>query len=56
MNITKRNGRLEAFDSAKIRNAISKAFHSSSVFPSDDRLDSIVASVVAQAETKEKRS
>ena len=53
MNITKRNGRLEAFDSAKIRNAISKAFHSSSVFPSDDRLDSIVASVVAQAETKD---
>ena len=53
MNITKRNGRVEAFDSAKIRNAISKAFQSSSVFPSDDRLDSIVASVVAQAETKD---
>ena len=53
MNITKRNGRVEAFDSAKIRNAISKAFHSSSVFPSDDRLDSIVASVVSQAETKD---
>ena len=53
MNITKRNGRVEAFDSAKIRNAISKAFQSSSVFPSDDRLDSIVASVVSQAEMKD---
>ncbi len=51
MNITKRNGSVEVFDAAKIRNALLKAFHSSSVFPSDEKLDSIVQAVVRQAES-----
>ena len=46
MNITKRDGRTETFDQAKIRAAIDKAFQNSGVFPSDARLDEIVASVV----------
>ena len=52
MEITKRDGRVETFDSSKIRDAIAKAFQGSSVFPSDDKMDSIVASVVQECSSR----
>ena len=52
MEITKRDGRVETFDSSKIRGAIAKAFQGSSVFPSDDKMDSIVASVVQECSSR----
>ena len=49
MQITKRDGRVEAFDASKIRAAIDKAFQGTLVFPSQEKLDAITASVSAEA-------
>ena len=48
MQITKRDGRVEAFDAAKIRMAVEKAFSASSVFPSDEKIGLVVSSVVEE--------
>lgn len=46
MRVVKRNGDIEAFDQAKIRNAISKANHESSKKLTDSMIDNIVKKIV----------
>lgn len=48
MRVVKRNGDIEAFDQAKIRNAISKANHESSKKLTGSMIDNIVKRLLIQ--------